>query len=291
MTCWCVYIQAVVWGRWCWAEASEYQVSVWVYWSCSWCMLGCLPTWRKEHSCWWGGGKWPVEETTMTQRDELSYFLVRFQSISANPVNLTVPRGGCEDIWCVAHVCGQTGSGMWRTGRADTSSEKNSDCGESFGSICQRRPATPGRHTHCACVGLWHAWTESYRTDPEEEEGEDEEEKGGRKHTVMLHLIWEKGHLPSVTVLASFFSVKMKLKVQVITWETFSYSPLDEDKCRMCWNLWAPPPELGASSNPPPKRFLKNDMIQIFRSKIDVFLEQENNDYNNCFEMMSTKVQ
>lgn len=41
------------------------------------------------------------------------------------------------------------------------------------------------------------------------------------------------------------------------TWETFSYSPLEKAKFRMCWNLWAPPPEPGASSNPAPIRFLK----------------------------------
>lgn len=51
---------------------------------------------------------------------------------------------------------------------------------------------------------------------------------------------------------------KSFLSYLFITCDTFSYSPLDEAKCRTCWNLWAPLPEPGASSKPSLIRFLKD---------------------------------
>lgn len=152
-----------------------------------------------------------------------------------------VPHAGCEDRWFWARVYVQTGSGMWQTGTEGISSGRNSGSAEFLGWAGLRRRATPGPHRHSEGLGLSHAWTGNCRTGPEWQAVE-------RHENVNMRLN-----------LNVCFIVKQQQKVPV-TWETFSYSPLDEAKWNTWWNLCDPLPEPGASSNPAPIRFLKGQI-------------------------------
>lgn len=99
----------------------------------------------------------------------ISYYRLDFFVPCLTGYSFFVPPAGCGGSWCVARACGQTGSGMWQTGRAGISWGRNFARAWLFGSACLRRRTSPEPRTHSAGWGLSHAWTDSYHTDPEEE--------------------------------------------------------------------------------------------------------------------------
>lgn len=171
----CFYSQVGVWDKWCPEAVGACPELGCAGWSLIWCRLGChSASWTERFFCW-GAERKPGEEPY-----NISFCFSFFEdSMARSPPQdrtgqdrTSVPRAGCVDRWFWARVCGQTGSGMWQTGRAGIWSGRSSGNAEFLGSACLRRRTSPEPHRHSEGLGLSHAWTGNYHTDPGGQTGE-----------------------------------------------------------------------------------------------------------------------
>lgn len=80
-----------------------------------------------------------------------------------------------------------------------------------------------------------------------------------------VQIFW--GHCSSMILIFKWSPKDVECKA-LVTWVSFSCSPVDETKCKMCWILCAP--SLGPASSKPPKesppiRFLNHNTIIKWR--------------------------